>query len=178
MSVSVAAVEAVAALPAGLALADAAPLAAGEDEAFVPTDEMFVPLAIVFGRPITWKSFARFALELAPEAPDEPDAGLRSTTRPGKFAFFPVALELDDWNAGFTLSIAGPLPFAMTSTVQPIPFTPAFMFGCGTATWRSMYFDVALLDADAGADAATDVEARADAAADPFGELLESVFVA
>jgi hypothetical protein len=167
--------ELVAAEPAALevaaALALGAPLglAAGEDDALVPTDEMPAPCR-VFGRPIIWKSLARFGLEL-----DEPDDSLMRTTRPGKFRLRPVAVVLVVSNAGFTLSIAGPLPFAVMSTVQPLPSTPAFMPDCGTFTWRSMYLFAVEPDAlaEAGADAATDPVARADAAADPLakGEL-------
>jgi hypothetical protein len=61
------------------------------------------------------------------------------------------------------LSIAGPLPFAMTSTVQPTPFTPALLPSSGTITLRSICFAEVL--ALALALAAALPLARADAVA-------------
>src|SRR5438067_12819979 len=85
------------------------------DDALVTDEMLAVPPPFVFGRLTSWKGRARLVLGFPAGAPCE--AGFSRITSPGKAGLRPVALDVV--KAGLILSIAGPLPFAMTSTLQP-----------------------------------------------------------
>src|SRR5919201_5031608 len=106
-----------------------------------------------------WNSFARFCL--LPWNPCPFGVVESVTTRPGKARLCPAAAAVPP-KAGLIASIAGPFPLAMTSTDQPIPFTPAFAFGSGTGMFSSTYFDAAPAEADADAAALAEAAGRDD----------------
>jgi hypothetical protein len=67
------------------------------------------------------------------------------------------------------MSNAGPLPFAITSTVHPTPSTPALAFVSGTTTWSLTYFAAAPAEADAPPVAAATPDAVAPGEPDALG---------